>query len=167
MPQVRVINAEGEQLGIMATNAALFKAREAGLDLVEVAPNAQPPVCKIIDFSRYLYEEKKKQKEARKNQRTITWKEVRLEPLISPHDLETKAHSAERFLKEGNKLKVTLRFRGRQMAHPDIGRKLLLGLATRVGETGSIEQQPLLEGKQMIMVMVPKRAPTSPAPASA
>jgi translation initiation factor IF-3 len=126
---------------------------------VEIAPNAQPPVAKILDFGKYRYEEQQKAKDAKKKQKAVTWKEIRMAPKIDDHDIETKIKAAQRFLDEGDKLKVTVRFRGREMAHPDRGRALLLAVGDKLKEHGIIERMPLLEGRQMIMVMNPVRAP--------
>jgi len=126
---------------------------------VEIAPNATPPVAKILDFGKYRYEEQQKAKDAKKKQRAVTWKEIRMAPKIDDHDIETKIKAAARFLDEGDKLKVTVRFRGREMAHPDRGRALLLAVGERLKEHGVIERMPLLEGRQMIMVMNPVRVP--------
>ena len=126
---------------------------------MEIAPNATPPVAKILDFGKYRYEEQQKAKDAKKKQRAVTWKEIRMAPKIDDHDIETKIKAAARFLDEGDKLKVTVRFRGREMAHPDRGRALLLAVGERLKEHGVIERMPLLEGRQMIMVMNPVRVP--------
>lgn len=126
---------------------------------MEIAPNAQPPVAKILDFGKYRYEEQQKQKDAKKKQKAVIWKEIRMAPKIDDHDIETKIKAAQRFLDEGDKLKVTVRFRGREMAHPDRGRALLMAVGDRLKEHGVIERMPLLEGRQMIMVMNPVRAP--------
>jgi translation initiation factor IF-3 len=125
---------------------------------VEIAPNAQPPVAKILDFGKYRYEEQQKAKDAKKKQKAVTWKEIRMAPKIDDHDIETKIKAAQRFLDEGDKLKVTVRFRGREMAHPDRGRALLLAVGDKLKDHGVIERMPLLEGRQMIMVMNPVRA---------
>ena len=134
-------------------------AQSEGWDLVEIAPNATPPVAKILDFGKYRYEEQQKAKDAKKKQRAVTWKEIRMAPKIDDHDIETKIKAASRFLDEGDKLKVTVRFRGREMAHPDRGRALLLAVGEKLKDHGIIERMPLLEGRQMIMVMNPVRAP--------
>jgi len=126
---------------------------------VEIAPNATPPVAKILDFGKYRYEEQQKAKDAKKKQRAVTWKEIRMAPKIDDHDIETKIKAAARFLDEGDKLKVTVRFRGREMAHPDRGRALLMAVGDKLKDHGVIERMPLLEGRQMIMVMNPVRAP--------
>jgi len=125
---------------------------------VEIAPNAQPPVAKILDFGKYRYEEQQKAKDAKKKQKAVTWKEIRMAPKIDDHDIETKIKAAQRFLDEGDKLKVTVRFRGREMAHPDRSRALLLAVGDKLKDHGVIERMPLLEGRQMIMVMNPVRA---------
>jgi len=140
------------------TPRALQLAQSEGWDLVEIAPNAQPPVAKILDFGKYRYEEQQKAKDAKKKQKAVTWKEIRMAPKIDDHDIETKIKAAQRFLDEGDKLKVTVRFRGREMAHPDRGRALLLAVGDKLKEHGVIERMPLLEGRQMIMVMNPVRA---------
>lgn len=126
---------------------------------MEIAPNATPPVAKILDFGKYRYEEQQKAKDAKKKQKAVTWKEIRMAPKIDDHDIETKIKAAQRFLDEGDKLKVTVRFRGREMAHPDRGRALLLDVGDKLKDHGVIERMPLLEGRQMIMVMNPVRAP--------
>ena len=126
---------------------------------MEIAPNAQPPVAKILDFGKYRYEEQQKQKDAKKKQKAVIWKEIRMAPKIDDHDIETKIKAAARFLDEGDKLKVTVRFRGREMAHPDRGRALLMAVGDKLKDHGVIERMPLLEGRQMIMVMNPVRAP--------
>jgi translation initiation factor IF-3 len=145
-------------LGVVPTPRALALAQSEGWDLVEIAPNATPPVAKILDFGKYRYEEQQKAKDAKKKQKAVTWKEIRMAPKIDDHDIETKIKAAQRFLDEGDKLKVTVRFRGREMAHPDRGRALLLAVGDKLKEHGVIERMPLLEGRQMIMVMNPVRA---------
>ncbi len=152
----------------MPTARALAKAQEDGYDLIEVAPNAVPPVARLGDFGKFRYAEQQKLKEAKKKQRAVIWKEIRMAPKIDDHDIETKLKAAIRFLDEGDKLKVTVRFRGRELAHPDRGRTLLLALGERLKEHGTIERMPLLEGRQMIMILNPVRRegqPTAPAPA--
>ena len=156
---MRLIGADGSQLGVVPTPRALALAQSEGWDLVEIAPNAQPPVAKILDFGKYRYEEQQKQKDAKKKQKAVIWKEIRMAPKIDDHDIETKIKAAQRFLDEGDKLKVTVRFRGREMAHPDRGRALLMAVSDRLKDHGVIERMPLLEGRQMIMVMNPVRAP--------
>jgi len=145
------------------TQRALAKAIEEGFDLVEIAPTAQPPVCKILNFGKYRYEEQQKTKDAKKKQKAVIWKEIRMAPKIDEHDIETKFKAAIRFLDEGDKLKVTVRFRGRENAHPERGRTLLLSIAERLKDHGIIERLPLLEGKQMIMIMNPVRLQGAPA----
>ncbi|HEY8829884.1 MAG TPA: translation initiation factor IF-3 [Candidatus Limnocylindria bacterium] len=159
VPTVRLIGADGSQLGVVPTPRALQLAQSEGWDLVEIAPNATPPVAKILDFGKYRYEEQQKAKDAKKKQKAVIWKEIRMAPKIDDHDIETKIKAAQRFLDEGDKLKVTVRFRGREMAHPDRGRALLLAVGDKLKEHGVIERMPLLEGRQMIMVMNPVRAP--------
>ncbi|MCC6629433.1 MAG: translation initiation factor IF-3 [Chloroflexi bacterium] len=168
--EVRVIDENGEQLGILPTRQALDTARERGLDLVEVAPNAIPPVCRLMDYGKYRYEQSRRDRESRKNQKTTELKEVRIKPKIDEHDLATKSRQALRFLEEGDKVKLTVMFRGREMAHPDIGRDLLLQMADQVGGVAIVEQPPRLEGRNMTMMLTPKKAPPLPnaaAPARA
>ena len=148
----------------MPTARALAKAQEEGYDLVEIAPTSQPPVCRILDFGKYRYELQQKTKDAKKKQRAVTWKEIRVSPKINEHDIDTKIRSAAKFLDEGDKLKVTVRFRGRELAHPDRGRVLLLAIGDKLKEHGTIERQPLLEGRSMGMVMNPLRRDAAPAP---
>ena len=166
---MRLIGPNNEQLGVVPTQRALAHAQDLGYDLVEIAPNSTPPVARILDFGKYRYAEQQKAKEAKKRQRSVTWKEIRITPKIDDHDIETKIKSASKFLDEGDKLKVTVRFRGRELAHPDRGRVLLLQVADRLKDHGIVERMPLLEGRSMIMVMNPVRrdaqgAPTPPAP---
>jgi len=169
VPAVRLIGPNNEQLGVVPTQRALAHAQDLGYDLVEIAPNSTPPVARILDFGKYRYAEQQKAKEAKKRQRSVTWKEIRITPKIDEHDIETKIKSASKFLDEGDKLKVTVRFRGRELAHPDRGRVLLLQVADRLKDHGIVERMPLLEGRSMIMVMNPVRrdaqgAPTPAAP---
>jgi translation initiation factor IF-3 len=172
---VRLIGPNGEPLGVLPTQRALAHAQDLGYDLVEIAPNAQPPVAKILDFGKYRFEKQQEAKEAKKRQKSVTWKEVRVSPKIDDHDIETKIRSAAKFLDEGDKLKVTVRFRGRELAHPDRGRVLLLQMADKLKDHGIIERNPILEGRSMFMVMNPLRqqggaaatpAPTAPAAAA-
>ena len=156
---MRLVGADGSQLGVVPTPRALALAQSEGWDLVEIAPNAQPPVAKILDFGKYRYEEQQKQKDAKKKQKAVIWKEIRMAPKIDDHDIDTKIKAAARFLDEGDKLKVTVRFRGREMAHPDRGRALLMAVGEKLKDHGVIERMPLLEGRQMIMVMNPVRTP--------
>ncbi len=154
--EVRVTDADGEQLGIMQTKDALKLAEERHLDLVEVAPKARPPVCRIMDFGKYRYEQQKREKEARKKQKVITIKEVKLRPNIEQHDFEVKLKNAQRFVEEGNKVKVTIMFRGRELSHPELGNELLDKLAKAMEESVNIERAAKLEGKNMTMILSPK-----------
>ena len=154
--EVRVTSASGEQLGIMATRDALRMAEEQHLDLVEVAPKAKPPVCRIMDFGKYRYEQQKREKEAKKKQKIVTIKEVKLRPNIEQHDFDVKLKNALRFLEEGNKVKVTIMFRGRELSHPELGREVLNKVADRLKELVSIERDAKLEGKNMTMILAPK-----------
>lgn len=153
--EVRLIDEAGEQVGIIQTRDALDMARERGLDLVEVAPNAVPPVCRLMDYGKFKYEQSRKERESRRNQHVIELKEVRIRPKIDEHDLETKGRQAARFLDAGDKVKLTVLFRGREMAHPDIGRGLLDQLADLLRPHGAVESAPRLEGRAMVMFMNP------------
>lgn len=153
---VRLIDAEGEMIGVVGLRAALQSAQEAGLDLVEVSPTAEPPVCKILDYGKFKYENQKKKNEARKKQRVIEVKEIKLRPNIDDHDYEVKMRSGHKFLEEGDKVKFTMRFRGREMAHQDLGMKVLDRIREELEEKVKIEQHPKLEGRQMVMVVAPK-----------
>ncbi|HEY8470497.1 MAG TPA: translation initiation factor IF-3 [Longimicrobiales bacterium] len=154
---VRVISAEGAQLGIMPVDEALAAAESQGLDLVEVAPNARPPVVRIMDYGKFKYEQARKAREARKKQHQIQIKEVKFRPGIEPHDFEFKIRHARRFLEEGNKVKATMMFRGRQMAHPEIGRDVLVRVAQALEDVGRVESEPVLEGRNMTMIIAPRR----------
>ena len=154
--EVRVTSASGEQLGIMATRDALRMAEEQHLDLVEVAPKARPPVSRIMDFGKYRYEQQKREKEARKKQKVITIKEVKLRPNIEQHDFDVKLKNAIRFIDEGNKVKVTIMFRGRELSHPELGQELLDKVAERVSDFATLERAAKLEGKNMTMVLSPR-----------
>jgi translation initiation factor IF-3 len=154
---VRVIGSDGSQLGIMAVEEALAKAESEGLDLVEVAPTARPPVVRIMDYGKYKYEEARKARQARKKQHQIEVKEVKLRPGIEPHDLEFKVRHARRFLEEGNKVKVTMMFRGRQAAHPELGQAVLVKVAEVVQDVGKIESAPQMEARTMIMILAPRK----------
>ena len=154
--EVRVISESGEQLGIMSSKDAMKLAREADLDLVKIAPKAQPPVCKIIDYGKYKYELARKEKEAKKKQKTVEVKEVRLSPNIDTNDLNTKMNNAKKFIGKGNKVKVTLRFRGREMAHTEIGRELLKKFAEQCAEVATMDKAAKLEGRNMSMFLSPK-----------
>ena len=150
---MRVVGADGEPLGVMTTPDAVKAAEEAGLDLVEVAPTAVPPVCRIIDYSKYKYEQEKREKEARKKQRVIHIKEIRMGPKIGEHDYQFKLRNLEDFLKRGDKVKVTMMFKGREMSHVDLGRKILDRLASDISAVGEIEESPRLEGRIIGMVI--------------
>ncbi len=170
MREVRLIGEQGEQLGIVPTMEALQIARDRALDLVEVAPTAVPPVCRLLDYGRFKYEQEKKDREARKNQKLVLLKEVRLRPKTDEHDIEFKAKRIERFIEEGDKVKVTLRFRGREMAHPNVGRQLLEVMLDRLKDVAVVERMPLLEGNTMTMILTkgkPGQQPAKPAPAAA
>jgi len=165
---VRLVGVDGQQLGVVPTPRALALAQSEGYDLIEVAPQATPPVCHIGDYGKYRYKLQQREKEAKKKQRTINWKEVRVAPKIDGHDLDTKIRTAIRLLDHGDKLKVVVRFRGRELAHPDRGRTLLMAMAERLKDHGVVERPPLLEGRQMVMVMnAVRRDATAPAPAAA
>jgi translation initiation factor IF-3 len=153
VPEIRVIDENGEQLGILRTREALATARQRNLDLVEVAPTAQPPVCRIMDYGKYRYEQTKKERDARKNQKVIEVKEVRLTPKIDDHDVETKARQARGFVEDGHKVKLSVKFRGRENAHPEIGRDLLLQFADLLKDVAVVEQPARLEGKSMTMLL--------------
>lgn len=153
---IRVISDSGEQLGIMSAREAMGIAEEKGLDLVMISPAAQPPVCKIMDYGKFRFEQAKKQKEAKKNQKVITLKEVRLSPTIDTHDLDVKAKSASGFLKEGDKVKVSLRFKGRQMTHTDQGLAVMNAFFAKVADSAAMEKSAKLEGRSMFMILTPK-----------
>ncbi|MCL6560476.1 MAG: translation initiation factor IF-3 [Firmicutes bacterium] len=155
--EVRVVDSDGNQLGIMPVREALRLAEERQLDLVEIAPQAKPPVCRIMDIGKYKYEQSKREKEARKKQRIISVKEVKLRPNIEDHDFEVKARNAVRFLKDGDKVKATIIFRGREIVHTQLGQQLLQRLAEYVKDISHVERQPKLEGKNMIMILAPKQ----------
>src|SRR5688572_88344 len=159
IPQVRVIDDEGNQLGVMPTPQALEMAQERGYDLVEVAPMAAPPVARFLDFGQYKYELTKREKEAKRRQRSVTFKEVRLSPKIGSGDFLTKLHRAVEFLEDGDRIKVTVRFRGRELSHPELGRVLLERFAKQVEEHGTIERLPVLEGKSMFIVLASTHKP--------
>ena len=155
-PKVQLIGAEGENLGEMSPADAIALAEEAGLDLVEIAPNSTPPVCKILDFGKYKYQAQKRANEARKKQKTIEVKEIKMRPNIDIHDYDVKMKNMRRFFDEGDKVKVTLRFRGREMAHQELGMQLLHRVKEDVTEIAKVEYEPKLEGRQMIMVLAPR-----------
>lgn len=153
---VRVVDQNGEQLGVISVDRAISLAAESGLDLVEVAPNAEPPVCKILDFGKYKYEAQKKRNEARKKQKTIEVKEIKMRPSIDEHDYQVKVRNMRRFLDEGDKVKVTIRFRGRELSHQDLGMKVLDRVRDELEELSKVEQIPKMEGRQMVMVISPR-----------
>ena len=155
--EVRLIGSDGEQLGIMSAKEAMFKAQAAGLDLVKIAPQAKPPVCKIIDYGKYRYELARKEKEAKKKQKTIDVKEVRLSPNIDTNDLNTKVNAARKFLSKGDRVKVTLRFRGREMAHMANSRHVLDDFAELLTDIAVVEKAPKIEGRSMTMFLSEKR----------
>lgn len=157
VPEVRLIGAEGEQVGIVAIDVALRMAAEADLDLVEVAPESRPPVCKLMDFGKFKYEAAQKAREARKNQTNTVVKEMKLRPKIDAHDYETKKSHIERFLKAGDKVKVTIMFRGREQSRPELGYRLLQKLAEDIAEIGFVESSPLQDGRNMVMVIGPHK----------
>ncbi|HEX7283230.1 MAG TPA: translation initiation factor IF-3 [Vicinamibacterales bacterium] len=158
--EVRLIDDEGQQVGIIPTREALMIARERGLDLVEVGPNSSPPVCRLMDYGRYRYEQSRKERDQRKNQHVTRVKEVRVEPKIGEHDLETKGRQAERFLKSGDKVKLSVLFRGRSITHPELGRDLLQRLSEQLSEIGVVEQGARMEGRTMTMYLAPTRTKT-------
>jgi translation initiation factor IF-3 len=156
VPRVLLIDQNGEKQGEMPTASALEAAEEAGLDLVEIVPNANPPVCKILDYGKFKFQEQKKKNEARKRQKIVELKEIKLRPNIDSHDYDVKAKAMHRFFEEGDKVKVTLRFRGREMAHPELGMKLLIKVKTDFEEVAKVEYEPRMEGRQMIMILAPR-----------
>jgi translation initiation factor IF-3 len=154
--QLRLVDEHGEMVGIVSRNEALDMAADAGLDLVEIAPNADPPVCKILDFGKYKYEEQKKKNEAKKKQKVIEVKEVKFRPSIDDHDYDVKMRSMQKFIGEGDKVKVTMRFRGRELAHQEIGMDVLMRVKGDLDAVAKVEQFPRMEGRQMTMVVSPK-----------
>ena len=153
---MRCIDPDGEQLGVLDTFDAIRKAEDFGLDLVEVQPNADPPVCKILDYGKFKYEEQKRANEARKKQKIIEVKEIKLRPNIDEHDYQVKMRNVQKFLNAGDKVKVTLRFRGREMAHQELGANVLTRVREETDEFAKVEAMPKMEGRQMIMVLAPK-----------
>jgi translation initiation factor IF-3 len=151
---VRLVDAEGEMVGVVPLNEALDRADRAGLDLVEVSPNADPPVCKILDYGKLKYQEQKKKSEARKKQKTIEVKEIKMRPNIDTHDYDVKMKAVHKFIGEGDKVKVTIRFRGREMAHQELG---MQRVREETGEEAKVEHEPTMEGRQMIMVLAPSK----------
>jgi translation initiation factor IF-3 len=156
VPQVRLIDQDGEMLGVMTAREALIRAYDVGLDLLEISPNAVPPVVKILDYGKYKYEQQKKANEARKRQKVVEIKEIKVRPNIDDHDYDVKMRQMKEFIGEGDKVKVTLRFRGREMAHQDLGLKVLDRIRTELAEATKVESMPRLENRQMIMVLAPK-----------
>jgi translation initiation factor IF-3 len=155
VPQVRVVSNEGEMLGVLDTSDALRRAREAGLDLVEVNPKAFPPVCKIMDFGKFKYEEKKRQGEARKRQALIELKEIKIRPKTDEHDIDFKLRHIQRFLEEGNKVKITCRFRGREITHPEMAMRQLQLFVERTQDIALVEVEPRMEGRTMTLILAP------------
>ncbi len=158
VPEVRLIDDEGNQIGVLKTPDALAFAQERDLDLVEVAPEARPPVCRVLDYSKYKYEQAQKLKQARKHQQQITVREIKFRPKIAEHDYDTKKHHVERFLRHKDKVKVTIMFRGREVTHPERGTAILDRLAEELSELGVVEQRPMQEGRNMTMMMAPSKA---------
>lgn len=154
--EVRLIDENGQNLGVVDRSEALERATTAGLDLVEVSPDANPPVCKILDYGKFKYQEQKKAAEARKHQKIVEVKEIKMRPSIDAHDYDVKMRSIRRFFDEGDKVKITLRFRGREMAHQEIGYDLLQRVKADLGELAKVEAEPRLEGRQMVMVLAPR-----------
>ena len=156
--EVRVVDQNGEQLGVMSSRDALALAEERQLDLVKIAPQARPPVCKLMDYDKHRYEQSKREKELRKNQKTIEVKEVQLSATIAENDVAIKAKNAVKFLQDGNKVKVTIRFRGRQITHSEIGRQVMTEFAERIKEYGTVDKAPAIEGRNMSMFISPRAA---------
>jgi translation initiation factor IF-3 len=154
--EIRLVDERGEMVGVVSRNEALDMAADAGLDLVEIAPNADPPVCKILDFGKYKYEEQKKKNEAKKKQKVIEVKEVKFRPSIDDHDYDVKMRSMQKFIGEGDKVKVTMRFRGRELAHQELGMDVLMRVKGDLDAVAKVEQFPRMEGRQMTMVVSPK-----------
>jgi translation initiation factor IF-3 len=167
VPEVRLIDENGQQVGIMRTQDALQQAMDRDLDLVEVAADAKPPVCRILDYSKYKYEQNQKQKAARKHQQQINVREIKFRPKIAQHDYDTKKGHVERFLKGRDKVKVTIMFRGREMAHPERGEMILNRLAEDLGDLAVIEQRPQQDGRNMTMMLAPQKASSGEKPAAA
>lgn len=159
VPNVRLVGADGEMIGVVSRDEALERAADAGLDLVEVAPNADPPVCKLLDYGKFKFEAQKKAHEARKKHRTISIKELKFRPNIDEHDYQVKMKNAVKFLNAGDKVKITMRFRGREVTHQDLGMKLLRRVTDELGDLAKIEQRPKMEGRQMTMVLAPEAEP--------
>ena len=156
VPNVRLVDQDGEMVGVVGRNEAIQRAMEAGLDLVEIAPNADPPVCKILDYGKFKYEAQKKKNEARKKQKVIEVKEIKLRPSIDDHDYDVKMRSMNKFIEEGDKVKVTMRFRGRELAHQELGMNVLIRVRDDLEEVAKVEKMPRMEGRQMTMVVAPR-----------
>ncbi len=156
-PQVRLVGASGEMLGIVKTEEAVKQARDLGLDLVEVSPNADPPVCKILDYGKYKYEAQKKANEARKKQKVINIKEIKLRPNIGDHDFAIKMRNLHKFIDAGDKVKITLRFRGREMAHQDLGFNIMQRVKEEIADKAKVESEPKMEGRQAVMILAPAK----------
>jgi translation initiation factor IF-3 len=156
VPQVRLVGPDGEMIGIVSAREAMARAEDTGFDLVEISPNADPPVCKLLDFGKFKYEQQKKKNEARKKQKIIEVKEIKLRPNIDDHDYDVKMRAATGFLDEGDKVKVTMRFRGREMMHQDLGMNVLMRVKEQLDPLAKVEQTPQLEGRQMTMVLAPR-----------
>jgi len=154
--RLRLVDERGQMVGVVQRNEALAMAAQAGLDLVEIAPNADPPVCKILDYGKFKYEEQKKKNEARKKQKVIEVKEIKLRPSIDDHDYDVKMRSMNKFIEEGDKVKVTMRFRGRELAHQELGMNVLMRVRDDLEEIAKVEQMPRMEGRQMTMVVAPR-----------
>ena len=154
--RVRLVDERGNMVGVIGRNEALQMAADAGLDLVEISPNADPPVCKILDYGKFKYEEQKKKNEARKKQKIIEVKEIKLRPSIDDHDYQVKMRSMNKFIEEGDKVKVTMRFRGRELAHQDLGMNVLMRVKEDLDGIAKVEQMPRMEGRQMTMVVAPR-----------
>jgi translation initiation factor IF-3 len=156
VPQVRLVGPDGEMIGVVSAREAMARAEDTGFDLVEISPNADPPVCKLLDFGKFKYEQQKKKNEARKKQKIIEVKEIKLRPNIDDHDYDVKMRAATGFLDEGDKVKVTMRFRGREMMHQDLGMNVLMRVKEQLDPLAKVEQTPQLEGRQMTMVLAPR-----------
>ena len=167
MPEVRVIGADGAQLGILPTDQALRSAEEAGLDLVEVSPKAVPPVCRIMDYGKFKYEQSKQQAKAKKHQSTVILKEIKFRPKTDDHDFDFKVKHIRRFLGEGNKSKLVIIFRGREIVHPETGQDMLKAVFAAVSDIAVIEQNPIMEGRRMLMILAPKSGVVAAAAAAA
>ncbi|MCV6638271.1 translation initiation factor IF-3 [Candidatus Albibeggiatoa sp. nov. NOAA] len=157
VPKVRLIDADGENVGVVSVQDAQARANEAELDLVEISPSAKPPVCRIMDYGKYLFEQNKKRQAAKKKQKQVQVKEVKFRPTTEEGDYQVKLRNAMRFLEDGDKAKVTIRFRGREVTHQDIGRELLARLEKDIGDLGNVEQRPKMEGRQMVMIISPTK----------